>query len=150
MVAETPGAASVSPYPCSTRSPVRAVNAAAISGASGAAPEITVSTWAAICAHRSSSSVRASTEGATGRLVTDSAASTSKKSSNPSTSTRVAPAYAALPSTAFRPKTWKSGSMARATVSAVTVPRPLIWSRWANSARWLSMAALDSPDVPAV
>ncbi len=63
-----------------------------------------------------------STAGASGTLVTCSAATTSKKPSIPSMITNRAPASAHPPSTALRPKTWNSGSMASTTVSELITP----------------------------
>ena len=57
MVADTPGAASVRPYPWSMRSPVRSVKASRSSSGSGAAPEITVVTVPKANAERSSAMI---------------------------------------------------------------------------------------------
>ena len=129
---------------------MRSVNAARRSSGRGAAPEITVLSAPRPPADRSSVMILSSSAGASGRLVTCSASTTSKKPSKPSMITNRAPAPTQLPSTALRPNTWNSGSMAKTTVSGPTTSSASRWLRWASSARWVSIAALGSPEVPAV
>ena len=83
---------------------------------------------------RSSSTIRASTGGASGTLVMCSSVNTSAKPSNPSMITNRAPDIAQLPSTAFRPKTWKSGSIASTTLSLSMILKDAMLCRWLSSA----------------
>ena len=124
-MAETPGAASVSPYPCSTLRPVRAVNCSRRSTESGAAPDTTLVTVLTLAMARSSERTRVSTAGATGKFVIFSSATTSAKPSNPSMITNRAPDMRALPSTALSPKTWNSGTRASRTSSGSRISKEL-------------------------
>ena len=101
----TTGAASVSPYPWWTGTPVREVNSSITARASGAEPDATSRTPAIAVARSSSASQCGNTAGATGTTVTPCSATTSSvpRGSKWSTSTSVAPWRRTLPRTAFRP-----------------------------------------------